>query len=133
MPTYTLKPGHQRTFILGIARKQGEDVVIASLKGLPAHDRGALEAHFDLVQKPEEKQPAKQPDKLGNGLTVEQARQKLEASGAALPPDLTVAELEDLFNNVFATLNLEGGDKKEGQPGGEKKDATPEGGKKEGE
>ena len=103
MPVYTLKPGHARTFLLGAARRPGEAVAIASPGALSPADREALQAHFNLAPGSVPAQangPA--PAKLANGLTEEQAREKLKGAGAPITDSLSGAPLASLFDAVFS-------------------------------
>lgn len=103
MPVYTLKPGHARTFLLGAARRPGEAVQIASPGALAPADREALAAHFKLAPGPAAPEtPARGPALLANGLTEEQAREKLKGAGAPITDSLSGAPLASLFDAVFS-------------------------------
>jgi hypothetical protein len=103
MPVYTLKPGHARTFLLGTARRPGEAVQIASPGALAPADREALAAHFKLAPGPAAPEtPARGPALLANGLTEEQAREKLKGAGAPITDSLSGAPLASLFDAVFS-------------------------------
>lgn len=103
MPVYTLKPGHARTFLLGAARRPGEAVAIALPGELSPADREALGAHFNRAPGAEPQAPAPgAPAALRNGLTEEQARQKLKGAGAPAVDNLSGAPLASLFDAVFS-------------------------------
>lgn len=105
MATYRLKPGHARTFLLGIARRPGEDVAVGDPAALGPADREALEAHFEPIggQSPETAtgptgriQPL-----LRNGMTAEQARAKLVNAGVTFADGAEGDALADLFDRAF--------------------------------
>ena len=124
MPIYTLKPGHARTFLTGVARRPGEAVEIASPGTLGPSDLETLKTHFDRVGGDAEGKPAG-PALLRNGLTEEQARAKLSKAGVTFADGVRGDGLADLFDKVFDPHT--GADAASGrnaqQPGGK----TPEG------
>lgn len=99
---YTLKPGHQRTFLLGVARRPGELVPVPPPESLGAYDRQALEAHFERVGGGADAGGADAPPVLRNGLTEEQARAKLRAAGVPGVDDISGDALADLCDRAFA-------------------------------
>jgi hypothetical protein len=99
---YTLKPGHLRTFLLGVARRPGELVPVPPPESLGAYDRQALEAHFERAGGGADAGGADAPPVLRNGLTEEQARAKLRAAGVPGVDDIHGDALADLCDRAFA-------------------------------
>lgn len=99
MPIYTLKPGHARTFLTGVARRPGEAVEIASPGTLGPSDLETLKTHFDRAGNAEAKPSAHAL--LRNGLTEEQARAKLSKAGVTFADGVGGDGLADLFDRVF--------------------------------
>jgi hypothetical protein len=99
-----LKPGHARTFLLGDARRPGQPVVVENLESLSDYDRQALKAHFDCTSPDSPKADPKAPKKLKNGLTMEQATQKLSSSGINIQDGISIEDLEKLYDQVFSSF-----------------------------
>jgi hypothetical protein len=104
MAIYMLKAGHQRTFLLGDARKSGQPVVVENLESLSDYDREALKAHFDCTSPDSPKPDPKAPKTLKNGLTAEQATQKLSSSGLNIQDGISIEDLEKLYDQVFSSF-----------------------------
>jgi hypothetical protein len=105
MATYKLKLGHARTFLLDVPRRPGEHVEVADPDSLSKDQQDVLAAHFICVDGDKKKKPPKAadaPKTLRNGLTEEQARQRLQAAGVAFAQDLEGDTLADLFDRQFA-------------------------------
>lgn len=125
METYTLKEGHARTFLFGVARRPGELVYAAPADTLSAHERQTIAEHFTRVGGPPQPQdgpqaqagtekPAQAPalpaaKTLRNGLTEEQARAKLENAGIMFADSVSGDELNDLFAHAFGGAETAGG------------------------
>ncbi len=108
MSKYTLKPGHQRTFFLGVPRRFGEQFDVPEPKRLTKEQQATLDAHFNCCdankvdQTAEKAEPKSTKPKLRNGLTEEQARQKLQGAGVTFTDDVSGDQLADLFDKVFS-------------------------------
>lgn len=106
MAVYRLKPGHTRTFLFGVARRPGEPVQVGDLAALDKAERETLDAHFERVDIPSGKAGPQaggaKPPVLRNGLTEEQARQKLQSAGVTFAENVKGDALADLFDQAFS-------------------------------
>lgn len=101
MPAYTLKPGHARTFLLGVARRSGETFDIAGSAALTKDQRATLATHFDRLGGDAPAAPPPKNPKLRNGLTEDEARRRLTAQGVTFADSLGGDELADLYDKTF--------------------------------
>ena len=121
MATYTLKPGHQRTFLLGIARAAGETVQIDKPDDLSTCEKDMLAAHFNCITDDNAKPQNAKGKPLRNGLTRQQALQKLQAANITFAEDLDNDALADLYEKAFAVPETNKPDNASGPSANEQK------------